>query len=113
MPKSEEYTRRKLERLLPIFYRATTKGVREVLDDYQSHGHKHRKTTRRSIARDHIVDHLRAELMSDPNVSIKDRNQTTYFALHSEFRLLAKMARPGGRIAININQSSFAFQDNR
>lgn len=113
MPRDEDYSRKKLERLMPIFYHAAVKGVREVLDDYPRHGHKHRTNTRRSIVRDHIVDHLRADLMTDPEVSIKEKNQTTYFGICSEFRLLAKRATPDGLVALNSNQSSFAFQDNR
>lgn len=74
MPRDEDYSRKKLERLMPIFYHAAVKGVREVLDDYPRHGHKHRTNTRRSIVRDHIVDHLRADLMTDPEVSIKEKN---------------------------------------
>ncbi len=113
MPRDEVYSREKLERLMPIFYNAAVNGVREVLDDYQMHGHKHRTTTRRSIVRDHIVDHLRAELMTDPDVSIKEKNQTTYFGICGEYRLLAKMATPEGLVALNSNQASFAFQDNQ
>lgn len=50
--------------------------------------------------------------MLDPDVSIKDKNQTTYFEVHSEFRILAKLANESGKVALNSNQSSFAFQDN-
>jgi hypothetical protein len=113
MPRDEEYSRKKLERFLPIFRKAAVGGVREVLDGYQATGHVHRKNTRRSIVRDHIVDNLRGDLMLDPDVSIRDRNQTTYFEIVGEYRLLAKMANTGGMVALNPNQTSFAYQANR
>ena len=112
MPRDEEYSRQKLERFLPIFRKAAVTGVCEGLDNYQATGHVHRKNTRRSIVRDHIVDSLRGDLMLDPEVSIKDRNQTTYFEIAGEFRLLAKMANGSGMVALNPNQASFAYQAN-
>jgi len=112
MPRDEEYSRKKLERFLPVFRNAAVNGLREVLDGYQATGHVHRKNTSRSIARDHIVDNLRGDLMLDPEVSIKDRNQTTYFEIAGEFRLLAKMANANGMVALNPNQTSFAYQAN-
>ena len=112
MPRDEEYSRKKLERFLPIFRNAAVHGVREVLDGYQATGHVHRKNTRRSIVRDHIVDNLRGNLMLDPDVSIKDRNQTTYFEIVGEYRMLAKMANTDGKVALNPNQASFAYQAN-
>jgi hypothetical protein len=51
--------------------------------------------------------------MLDPDVSIRDRNQTTYFEIAGEFRLLAKMANTDGMVALNPNQASFAYQENR
>jgi hypothetical protein len=113
MPRDEAYSRKKLDRFLPIFYISALAGVRAGLNDYRTTGHIHRKTTRRSIVRDHIVDSLRANLMLDPEVSIKDRNQTTYFEIAGEYRLLAKMANSEGAVALNRNQSSFDYQDNR
>jgi hypothetical protein len=113
MPRDEEYSRKKLERFLPIFRNAAVNGVREVFDGYQATGHVHRKNTRRSIVRDHIVDKLRGDLMLDPDVSIRDRNQTTYFEIVGEYRLLAKMANTEGMVALNPNQASFAYQANR
>lgn len=113
MPRDEAYSRKKLERVLPILYQSAVAGVRAGLNEYRTTGHIHRKTTRRSIVRDHIVDHLRANLMTDPHVSIRDRNQTTYFEIDGEFRLLAKMANADGIVALNRNQNSFDFQDNK
>ncbi|ESX29475.1 MULTISPECIES: hypothetical protein [unclassified Mesorhizobium] len=111
MPRDEAYSRQKLERFLPVLYSAARDGVRAGLNDYRTTGHIHRKTTRRSIVRDHIVDNLRANLMLDPEVSIKDRNQTTYFNI-GEFRLLAKMANQDGAVGLNRNQISLGFQEN-
>ncbi|MES0076055.1 hypothetical protein [Mesorhizobium sp. M0058] len=113
MPRDEAYSRAKLERFLPVLYSAAAAGVRSVFDEYPATGHIHSKNTRRRIARDHIVDNLRADLMVDPDVSIRDRNQTTYFDICGEYRLLAKMANGAGMVALNRNQTSFEFQHNR
>jgi len=113
MPRDEDYTRKKLAAYLPTMWTAAVKGVRESLDDYPKTAHKHRKNTTRSITRDHIVDNLRGELMLDPHVTIKDRNQTTYFEVMGEFRVMAKMADDAGNVRLNPNQTSLAYEDQR
>lgn len=110
MPRDEAYAREKLERFFPVFHGAVVRGVRASLDQYAKTAHLHRPMTRRNIARDHIVDNLRADLMLDAQVSIKDRNQTTYLELCGEFRVLAKMADDAGHVRLNANQVSWSFQ---
>jgi hypothetical protein len=113
LPHDESYAKKKLDRLLPVFREAAIAGFRESTDAYPATAHIHRTMTRRNIARDHIVDHLRARLLTDPDVSFKDRNQTTYLDLFGgEFRVLAKMADNAGSVSLNANQSSFAYQEN-
>lgn len=55
MPRDEDYTRKRLERFLPIMRECAVKAVRESMDDYVKTAPKHRKTTTRSITRDHLV----------------------------------------------------------
>ena len=113
MSKSEDYTRKKLEKFLPLLYKAAVDGVRSNLDNYPTTGFIHRKNTSRSITRDHIVDNLRAGLLSESSVFIKDRNQTTYFNFGGEYRILAKMGKVMGSVALNHNQTAFNFQNNK
>lgn len=110
MPRDEAYSREKLERLFPRLHAAVTKGVRQGLDEYKGTAHIHRSMTNSNIVRDRIVDNLRADLMLDEKVSIKDQNQTTYFGLFSEFRMMAKQADDAGNVHFNSNQASLAFQ---
>jgi hypothetical protein len=110
MARDEDYTKNRLARFLPTFYNAALNGVRDSFSKYADTAHIHRVNTRRSITRDHIVDYLRADLGSDPEVKITDRNQTTYFDICREYKLMAKMADEDGLVALNQTGLSFSFQ---
>ena len=112
MPRNAEETMKALERVLPIFYRATLAGVREVNNGYSDTAHIHRQTTKSSLRRDHIVHILRGDLADDGGVHIDDRNQTTYFLIDREFHLLAKKSDELGSVALNDTQAALGFHCN-
>lgn len=112
MARDEGYTRRALEPFLADFYRATVAGVRDSRTKYPDTSHLHRKTTRRSLARDHIVYELRRRIEGNSRVRVSDRNQTTYFVIDGEYKILIKKASEDGMVVLNDNQASLGFQAN-
>jgi hypothetical protein len=112
MARSEDYTRRALEPFLEDFHRATVTGVRDSRRQYPDTGHIHRKTTRRSIARDHIVHELRGRVGTNKRIRVWDRNQTTYFVVDGEIEVLVKLATEAGDVVLNDNPLALSFQSN-
>jgi hypothetical protein len=112
MARPEEYTRRALEPFLDHFYAAALAGVRDGRTLYPETGHVHRKTTTRSITRDHIVDNLRGKVDGQPRMRIRDGNQTTYFVIDGEFEVLVKKATEDGLVVLNDTQAALDFQCN-
>jgi hypothetical protein len=113
MPKSADDTLKDLgDDLLNVFHSSTLKGVREQLDLYPGTAHVHRKTTQRSLTRDHVVDSLRAGLHADPRVRIEESNQTTYFYVRDQYKMLVKKADELGAVQLAKTQASFDFQSN-
>ncbi len=113
MARDEAYTRRALEAFVGDFYAATITGVRDSRAKYPDTGHVHRKTTRRSLARDHIVYELRGRMEGRGRVRVWDRNQTTYFVVDGELELLVKKASDDGNVVLNQNRLALDFQANR
>ena len=112
MPRTKDHTLSALDALVGDLYAATVDGVRDQLDQYPDTGHTHRTTTKRSITRDHIVDRLRSKLDGNSNIRIEDDNQTTYFHLFSEYKMLVKKSDEVGAVQLSKTQASFDFQKN-
>ncbi len=87
--------------------------ARRAPSGWPSTGHIHRKTTRRSLARDHIVYELRGRMEGRQRVRVWDRNQTTYFLVDGELELLVKKASDEGDVVLNQNRLALRFQANR
>lgn len=113
MARDEHYARRALAPFLADFHAAAVTGVRAARSDYPRTGHIHRKTTRRSITRDHIVYDLRGRVEGHERVRVSDRNQTTYFVVDGEIGVLVKMASDDGAVALNQTQAALDFQCNQ
>ncbi len=113
MARDEAYTRQALEPFLADFYGAAVTGVRDSRSKYPDTSHIHRKTTRRSLARDHIVYELRGHMEGRERVRVWDRNQTTYFLVDGELELLVKKATGDGDVVLNQNRLALGFQANR
>jgi hypothetical protein len=112
MAKTKEQALATLATLLDEFHSSATLGVRDQRGMYPDTGHVHRLTTKRSLARDHIVDRLRQSLDGHADVRIDDSNQTTYFHLFGEYRMLVKKADEVGSVSLTGTQTSFDFQAN-
>ncbi len=112
MPKSKEHTLTAITAFLDDLYGSAVLGVRDQLEDYPDTGHLHRTNTKRQITRDHIVDRLRVALDGKEGIRIKDENQTTYFLLHQEYRILVKKSNEDGAVKLTKTQTSFDFQAN-
>ena len=112
MPRSKEHTLKALSKFLDDLYSSAVLGVRDQLEAYPDTGHLHRTNTKRQLTRDHIVDRLRVVLDGHHGVSIKDENQTTYFHLHQEYRMLVKKSDEDGAVKLTKTQRSFDFQAN-
>lgn len=112
MPRSKEHTLNALKGILDDLYSSTVSGVRDQLELYADTGHLHRTNTKRQIARDHIVDRLRTVLDGKDDIRIKDENQTTYFLLKSEYKVLVKKTDEDGTVQLTKSQMSFEFQAN-
>lgn len=112
MPRTKDQTLEALDRFMGSFYGAAISGVQASLDEYPTTAHIHRKTTRRNLARDHIVYELRGMFDGDPSVRIRDENQTTYFGLLREYQMLVKKADEVGAVELSKTQTSFLFQSN-
>ena len=112
MPLDETGSRKSLERLLPLFWKAVALGGKDYFDQYAHVMAKHRTTTKRSIIRDHIVDRLRELIGEDVEVEIDDENQTTYFRINGQFRMLVKKADEDGAVQLAKTQRAFDFQSN-
>ncbi len=112
MPLDEFGSRERLAEMLPAFWTATQGGVQDYYDEYKQTAHIHRKTTMRSIMRDHIVHRLRGLINGHVQVEVVDRNQTTYFDCCAQFRVLVKKADEDGLVELAKTQTSFDFQCN-
>ncbi len=112
MPKSKDHTLKDIEHLLGDLYSAAVFGVRDQLDKYTNTGHLHRVNTKRQITRDHIVDRLRSVIEGKDGVRIDDDNQTTYFYLLDQYKMLVKKSDEDGVVKLTKTQTSFEFQAN-
>jgi hypothetical protein len=112
MPRSKEHTLKALQEFLDDLYSSAIVGVRDQIESYPDTGHLHRTNTKRQITRDHIVDRLRVALDGKDGIRIKDENQTTYFHIHNEYRMLVKKSNEDGAVKLTKSQTSFDFQAN-
>jgi hypothetical protein len=118
MARDKDHSQQALKEVTDALYRATVGGVRAIYTDYPNTAHLHRTNTRRSLARDHIVHLLRAELTDHPRVTISDRNQTTYFCFRCpncelcNYQILVKKCDEFGAVALERTQASLDFQRN-
>ena len=98
---------------MDTFYDAVIEGHRDYARKYGAEASSHRRNTRRSIIRDHIVKRLRAALDGRRGVQIKDRYGTTYFNFLGRWQIVIRMlVRKQFGVALNRTQLAFAIQAN-
>jgi hypothetical protein len=90
------------------FHNAVTEGHSDYARKYGAEASTHRRNTRRSLIRDHIVIRLRALLDDVRGVHIRDRYGTTYFGFLGRWQVIVRML---GRkqFGVVLNRTQFAF----
>ena len=111
MPMDDETARTLIgEEILGKMYECAAKGVAESFTMYPETAHIHRVTTRRSIARDHIVYHLQKAFDGDDRVRHQPKNQTDYFHVVGRFCVLVKKADDEFEVEVAKTQASLDFK---
>lgn len=94
-------------------YEAVTEGHRDYARKYGSEASTHRRNTRRSLIRDHIVKRLRAALDGERGVNIRDSHGTTYFNFFGRWQVIVRMlGRKAFGVVLNRTQLALGIQDN-
>jgi hypothetical protein len=108
---NDDTARTLLADFLPIMHACVTKGVADAFKETPTIAHKLRITTRRSITRDLIVDHLIAAFDGDPRVRHVPHNQTDDFNILDTFCLRVKKSDEGFCVELSKTQASFDFNN--
>jgi hypothetical protein len=91
---------------------AMLKGLNECGNDQRRAAHRFRKTTKRSVSRDYIVDELRIALDGKRGIHIDDHDETTDFWFSTKYRARVHHAGEDFEIALGKTLQSSLFDDN-
>lgn len=112
MIRPQAEVRKDLADFLSLLAPAMLKGLNECGRDQRPAAHRFRKTTKRSVSRDYIVDELRLVLDGQRGIHIDDHDETTDFWFSTKYRARVHHAGEDFEVALGKTLQSSLFDGN-